>query len=211
MTAEAGHGTVAVLLPDDWAVLDLEDEDARVAAVEELVGRQLGGVPELDRLRRAMHEEMLRTTLQAARAGGVLMAVAVGAGGSPPVPATLTVYRVPGSLDARGRAAMTDVLTSDEPGHTLDVGEGPAGTVLRRVRPVSASVGLTGDRSLPSLVADYWVEPTPGAPLVHLVFSSPLVDLRDALLRLFDTVVSSVRVLGPSAHDAPPTPPEESL
>ncbi|MCC2314207.1 hypothetical protein [Cellulomonas xiejunii] len=199
-------GTVAVLLPDDWAVLDLDDDTARTACVEDLVQRRLGGVPDLAPLQAAMRQELLRSTERAARAGGVLMALAVGTGGAPPVPASLTVYRVPGSLDARGRAAMTSVLASDEPGHTLDLGEGPAGTVLRRVRPTGASSGLTGDSEVPALVADYWVEPTPGAQLVHLVFSSPLVDLRDELLGLFDTVVSSVRVLQPAT---PRTPQED--
>ncbi|MCC2333601.1 hypothetical protein [Cellulomonas wangsupingiae] len=194
-----GDGTVTVLLPDDWAVLDLEDDAARTACVEELVARRLGGVPDLAPLQAAMRQELLWSTERAARAGGVLMALAAGTGGAPPVPASLTVYRVPGSLGARGRAAMTSVLASDEPGHTLDLGEGPAGTVLRRVRPpTGASSGLTGDREVPALVADYWVEPTPGAQLVYLVFSSPLVDLRDELLGLFDTVVSSVRVLEPA-------------
>lgn len=195
-------GTVAVLLPDDWAVIDLEDDAARRAAVDELVARQLGGSPDLFRLRIAMREELLRGTGHAARAGGILMALAVGADGAPPVPASLTVYRVPGSLDARGRVAMADVLASDEPGHTLDIGDGPAGTVLRRVRTAGASTGLTGDRELPALVADYWVEPAPGVPLVYLAFSSPLVDVRDELLGLFDTVVSSVRVLEPARSDA---------
>lgn len=202
-------GTVAVLLPDDWAVLDLEDADDRVAGVESLVDGQLGGSPDLARLRTAMRKELLTSTERAARAGGVLMALAVGAGGAPAVPASLTVYRVPGSLDARGRAAMTAVLATDEPGHTLDIGEGPAGTVLRRVRPGSASTGLTGDQALPALIADYWVEPALGAQLVYLVFSSPLVDLRDELVRLFDTVVASVRVLAPTHPGAPSATTEE--
>ncbi|MBO3089416.1 hypothetical protein [Cellulomonas dongxiuzhuiae] len=195
MTRHVTPGTVAVLLPDDWAVLDLGDDATRTACVEELVTRRLGGVPDLAPLRAAMRQELLRSTERAARAGGVLMALA---GGAPSVPASLTVYRVPGSLDARGRAAMAGVLASDEPGHTLDLGEGPAGTVLRRVRSTGAPSGLTGDREVPTLVADYWVEPAPGAQLVYLVFSSPLVDLRDKLLGLFDTVVSSVRVLQPA-------------
>ena len=139
------------------------------------------------------------------------LALAVGAGGAPAVPASLTVYRVPGSLDARGRAAMTDVLATDEPGHTLDIGEGPAGTVLRRVRPAAASTGLTGEHALPALIADYWVEPAPGVQLVYLVFSSPLVDLRDELVQLFDTVVASVRVLEPTHPGAPRATVKEDL
>lgn len=199
--------TVTVLLPDDWAVIDLEDDDARTTAVDSLVTQQLGGSPDLASLQVALRGELLRRSEQAARAGGTLMALAVGSGGLPTVPASLTVYRVPGSLDARGRAAMTRVLASDEPGHSLDIGEGPAGTVLRRVRPGAARSGPTGDGELPALVADYWVEPAPGAQLVYLVFSSPLVDLRDELLGLFDTAVSSVRVLQP----ATPHTPQEAM
>lgn len=202
-------GTVAVLLPDDWAVLDLEDDATRTEAVEDLVRTRLGAAPELGGLRAAMRRDLLRSTEQAARTGGVLMALAVGAGGAPAVPASLTVYRVPGSLDAQGRVAMAGVLASDEPGHTLDLGDGPAGTVLRRVRPGRATAGLTGERALPALVADYWVEPTPGARLMYLVFSSPLVELRDQLLTLFDTVVSSVRVLAPTGAGASVTTQED--
>ena len=202
----AAVGAVVALLPDDWATIDLEDDEARVAAVDELVKQRLGGAPDLHRLRVATRSELLRSTAQAALAGGVLMALAVGTGGAPAVPASLTVYRVPGSLDAQGRAAMARVLASDEPGHTLDIGEGPAGVVLRRVRPRGASTHLTGDREVPAFVADYWVEPAPGVTLVHLVFSSPLVDLRDELIELFDAVVSSVRVLDQRTPDTPEDP-----
>ena len=38
-------GTVTALLPDDWAVIDLEDDDARTTAVDSLVTQQLGGPP----------------------------------------------------------------------------------------------------------------------------------------------------------------------
>jgi len=203
--------TVTVLLPDDWAVIDLEDDDARTTAVDSLVTQQLGGSPDLASLQVALRGELLRRSEQAARAGGTLMALAVGSGGLPTVPASLTVYRVPGSLDARGRAAMTRVLASDEPGHSLDIGEGPAGTVLRRVRPGAARSGPTGDGELPALVADYWVEPAPGAQLLYLVFSSPLVDHRDELVSLFDTVVSSVRVLAPSPSRTTGTTTQEDM
>lgn len=205
------HGTVAVLLPDDWAVIDLEDEAARTTAVDTLVEQQLGSSPELASLRAALRADLRRSTEQAARAGGNLMALAVGSGGLPTVPASVTVYRVPGSLDARGRAAMTSVLASDEPGHSLDIGDGMAGTVLRRIRPAAARSALTGDHELPALVADYWVEVAPGAQLLYLVFSSPLVEHRDELARLFDTVVSSVRVLATNTSRTTHTTTQEDM
>ena len=201
MSPDEHHGTVAVLLPDDWTSIPLEDDVERTAAVDDVIERQLGRSRDLAGLRKTMHRELLRATELSARGGGVLMALATGSGGTPAAPASLTVYRVPGSLHGRGGEAMTSVLASDEPGHSLDVGDGPAGTVLRRVRPSSGRTGLTGERDLPALLVDYWVEPTPGARLVYLVFSSPLVDLRDELLGLFDAVVSSVRVLTPADHE----------
>lgn len=193
----AVDGQVVVLLPDDWTTLPLDD-DTRADSVRALVDRQLGGSPDLQPLRSAMRRELLQQTEHAARAGGVLMALTIGTDGPPSVPASLTVYRVPGSLDERGRTAMIGVLASDEPGHSLDLGAGATGNVLRRVRPARASTGLTGDHQLPALVVDYWVEAVTGAPLVYLVFSSPLVGLRDELLDLFDNIVASVRVLPPS-------------
>lgn len=128
-TAPDAQGTVAVLLPDGWTLIELQDDDARLRTVDALVHRRLGKVPELAPLRASVLAELLDRTLTAARAGGVLMALA---DGELAVPASLTVYRVAGSLDARGRAAMVRILTTDEPGHALDIGEGAAGVVLRR-------------------------------------------------------------------------------
>lgn len=200
MTAE--HSSmVSVLLPDGWTLIDLQDDDVRRGTVHEIVEQRLGQEPDLAKLSTAVRDELLDSTQTASRAGGVLMAIADGAFS---VPASLTVYRVAGSLDVRGREAMTRVLSTDEPGHSLDIGEGAAGVVLRRVRPTAATSGLTGANQVPSLVADYWLEPTPGAQLVYLVFSSPLVDQRGALLQLFDTIVSSVRILsGPDDTAGP--------
>lgn len=124
------------------------------------------------------------------------------------MPRYVAAHGAPAGAIERRDKAMTDVLATDEPGHTLDIGEGPAGTVLRRVRPGSASTGLTGDDTLPALIADYWVEPARGVPLVYLVFSSPLIDLRDQLVQLFDTIVASVSVLDPAHLGAPATTEE---
>lgn len=191
MTVET-EGEVAVLLPDGWAVIELQDDAIRRRSVRETVDGRLGGPPELAELRGTVLEGLLEESRRAALAGGVLMAVADEVG-TPP--ASLTVYRVAGRLDEQGRAAMARVLSTGEPGHTLDIGEGAAGVVLRRVRPGMATSGLTGPQPVPALIADYWVEPAPGTKLVYLVFSSPLVEQRDALLTLFDTIVASVRVL----------------
>lgn len=58
------------------------------------------------------------------------------------------------------------------------------------------------------LLADYWLDLDDGSGLVLLTFSSPLVEAREALLPLFDTVVASVTpVTGSTATTGkPPTP-----
>lgn len=45
---------------------------------------------------------------------------------------------------------------------------------------------------LPVLACDYWTDPDDGHGLVHLAFSSPLVDLEPAWCDLFDTVAATL-------------------
>ena len=47
---------------------------------------------------------------------------------------------------------------------------------------------------VPQVRADYWIDAGPGHGITLLAFSSPLVDLADAMVELFESVVSTVHV-----------------
>ena len=128
----------------------------------------------------------------------MFVALALGSGDGPPVPASVSVHRLPGQrVDARGRALLADLARTDaEPGQSLDLGETPHGVVLRRVRARDETPDDARHRTLPSLVVDYWVEPTGSPDLLHLSFASPVPDAREVLVELFDMIVRTVRVPG---------------
>lgn len=110
-----------------------------------------------------------------------------------PVPATLTMYRVPGAaLDDRGAEELARLLrASQQPDDEIEIAHGQLGPVLRRVsrRQGDASIGGS-DVTL--LMVDYWLDPTDAHGLMQLSFSSPLLELREGLLELFDAIVASV-------------------
>jgi len=196
--SSAATGTVALLLPDDWFVINLEDDEARVAAVAEVVQRQLGAWDQLAGVREALRRDLEASTERAARGGGVLMAISVQAADTFPVPASVTVLRQPGTLvDGADAPIARAMLRHYEAGQTVDLASGDCGRVLRRTRTTRAFSELTGEAALEMLLADYWVEPVDGAGLFYLVFSSPLVSAREELMAVFDAIVASLRVLGP--------------
>lgn len=198
------HGSVVVTLPDDWAVIELGDDDARTADVQRILSERLGNDPTWAKLRTELSRTLLDTTAAAAAAHGLFVGVALGSGDGPPLPASVSVHRLPGQrVDARGRALLADLARTDaEPGQSLDLGETPQGVVLRRVRAGVEHLEDATPDALPSLVVDYWVEPTGSLDLIHLAFATPLLTARDAFLELFDAITRSVRVAGRAPEDS---------
>ncbi|MBD7920130.1 hypothetical protein H9657_17800 [Cellulomonas sp. Sa3CUA2] len=162
------------------------------------MNERLGDDPRWANLRADLTRTLLDSTAAAAAAHGLFVALALGSGDGPPLPASVSVHRLPGQrVDARGRALLADLARTDaEPGQDLDLGETPHGVVLRRVRARAANPDEGAPDALPSLVVDYWVEPTGSPDLVHLAFATPLPAARDAFLELFDAITRSVRVAG---------------
>lgn len=183
-------GTVGLVLPADWHVVDLTDDASRHAGVTALVDRQLPRRDDLASVRRRLQRDVEEQSRRAAQAGGRFSAYMLDSAGPVPLPAVLTAYRTPGALrtddDLRALAAtLTERLGPDG---TVDAGAGPLGPVLRAValRPTPE------DEDRPDLlVCDYWSDPDDGAGLLLLSFSTPLVPLREAVLELFDTVAGS--------------------
>jgi len=180
-----------LLVPSSWWVIDLVDEPARRRSIAALVEEQLGRTDERAALRADLRTQLTSATEQAVAAGGVLMAISLMQVEGVPVPATLTVYRVPGlRLDDAGLAALLQVLGEDEPDAVV-AADGVRGPVVRRVtrRPGPA---ILGGEDVTLMIVDYWLDSGDGGPVVNLTFSSPMLVVGAALLDLFDTVAASV-------------------
>lgn len=193
----AGARGLGLLLPASWWVVDLRDAATRRRSVASLVEQQVGRSDERASLRADLRRQMTATADDAARAGGLVLALSLMEAGGIPVPASVTLYRLPdGDLAGTGVAQLEAVLRSEAGAdETLDLADGPSGPVLRRVRRRQGPADLGADR-LSLLMADYWVDPGDGAGLAYLAFSSPLVQAADGLLQLFDVITSSVAADG---------------
>ncbi|MCV2393107.1 hypothetical protein OEB99_02185 [Actinotalea sp. M2MS4P-6] len=184
-------------LPDAWHAVDLTDPEVRRASLAALVTAQTGTAEDLEPVRDALVDQLDVAAMQAAGSGAVLMAFSTMRAGDTPIPASLTVYRVPGlRLDDDGVATLRAAVGEDE---SWSDGSTDRGRVVRRVRVIQDErAGSAGQ-----LLADYWISGAgPSGPppaddqpeTFSLVFATPMVQLADAMLSLFDRVVASVEV-----------------
>lgn len=193
---------VRVVLPDHWWRIPLQSAQARERSVDRLVERQFAGIDDQPQLRTDTRKQLLKHAEDVADVDGQLLALSLLEIQGVPVPASLVLHWInmpaePGAIPGDGElildlqgALQPAADTEPAPGFRLDLARVGAGSVLRRVYDSTAD--LEGSEPIPSLVADYWVERPDGTGLVYLTFSSPLVALRQALLDLFDAVVSAL-------------------
>ncbi len=225
----ATAGTVAVVLPADWHVVDLRSDAARHTGVVALVDRQVPRRDDLATVRRTVRRDVEDSSRRAAQAGGLFSAYMMTAIGPVALPAVLTAYRVPGSFaqqdDLDAFAATLALRVAGQPAEPGAAGEGTVGKgpvdegtadegtvregtvdvgdgALGPVLRATTTRAARADDGAADLVrCDYWTDPADGDGLLLLSFSTPVVTLRDAFLDLFDAVAGSLH------HDAgDPTP-----
>lgn len=186
-------GALRIILPASWWTIELRDAESRHRSVAALVEQQVGRADERAALRADARRILGGAADDAATSGGEMMAVSLMEADGIPVPATVTVYRVPGGdLTEHGVRELEAVLRAAPEGfESLDLAEAATGALLRRVSRRAAPAGLGADK-LSMLIADYWLDPDDGRGLLCFTFSSPLVEQKEALLELFDAVVASI-------------------
>ena len=204
-------------LPDHWAMIDLEDEaqrDQQIRAIVKQQGAALG-----DRgaaLRRDLRDRLLAVAAQASAAGGQVMAYLVLPGTEAALALNLTLYWHDLGPEAGGVTHLqriNDRLRPRlSPGDELSTTETLSGPFLRHVRVAPGAAEL-GGQDVPLLLVDYWA-PAPGAQAVaRLAFSTPHVEIRDAILGLTDKVLFATEWLMsapgefPEAAGSPAEPP----
>ncbi|MFI2104614.1 SseB family protein [Isoptericola sp. NPDC019693] len=180
-------------LPDHWALIDLEDEaqrDLQIRAIVKQQGAALG-----DRgagLRRDLREQLTAVAAKASAAGGQVMAYLVLPGKDAALALSLTLYwhdLGPEAGEVTHLQRIHDRLHPRlGPDDELTVTDTLSGPFLRHVR-VGRGAGELGGQDVPLLLVDYWA-PAPGARSVaRLAFSTPHVEIRDAILGLTDKVL----------------------
>lgn len=197
-----------ITVPTSWFEVDLAPA-TRDATIAQLVEERVSTVPEL-REHRSTIARILRTqSREAWESGARFCACMVEPTEDGPIPASVTVSVVRGPAGLRpGDAAHTAALLAP---FTVKTASGPDDT-WREVGAVEVPGALVGARAwgvedvdLPEdagwvrVVTMLQMAPVPGTDQVVLVTcSSPVVDLADALLDVFDAICGTVTVVGPT-------------
>ncbi len=165
-----------LLLPEGWFRIGIEP-GSRERSVDALVDRRFDGVDNAPHLKRRLREELLAQAGAAYDQGGIELYLSMQRAGALTVPASLLVTLLPpGRASEAADATVVDLA---------------AGTALRR----RGRAGADGDggEALPSVTLDYQL-PVPGTGTqMLLTFSTPLVQIADAMVELFDAVAGSLR------------------
>lgn len=189
-STRAGLG---VVVPGDWWLLPLDDEDGTRRQITAMVSHRFGRDDAAAGLRREVRVSVTAAARRATASGGWLMGYMLTRVGDVPLPATLTAYRLSGTLATSAdvdalRVSLGEYAASA--GGSVDVGEGPFGPVLRGIRERHGTV--PGSPEIPVLICDYWTDPRDGDGLVNLSFSTPVLALREGFVELFDAVAGTL-------------------
>ncbi|MZF86804.1 hypothetical protein [Streptomyces sp. SID5643] len=197
-----------LLLPEGWFRVHIGPE-LRERSVDALVSRQFEGVDNAPHLKRQLRESLLAQAAAAFRDGGIELYLSLQKAGALTIPASLLVTLLP--LTGGDQPSAQDIaarLSVDEELEVtvVDLSSGPAVRTLRSTgqadRPAPAGVPGSPDETLPSVTVDYQL-PIPGAGAsLLLTFSTPLIQIAEAMVQLFDAVAASlVWVGGDGSHE----------
>lgn len=209
-SASASVAGLDLVVPGDWWRVPLSDAAARTGAVKALIRHRLS---DRDARSAATHEAeslLQQLAADAARAGGRAMWFSTLSVAGMPLPMSLVIAEERTAHEAFQRA-----VEAAHQGGGLEAGRMGPGMVVRSVvertrdlhelgpsRPDPGSTrggaapGTAEEGAAPRvvrvLVADYYLRRA-DQQIVHLSFASPLVQAREQLVGLFDTIVDSVQ------------------
>ncbi|MER6532665.1 hypothetical protein ABT215_02350 [Streptomyces sp900105755] len=198
-----------LLLPDGWFRVRI-DPEGREGSVDALVDRQFVGVDNAPHLKRQLRDELLAQATAAYRDGGIELYLSLQQAGPLTIPASLLITLLrpePGTAQPHP-AELAGRLSADMAADAT-VLELAAGTAVRVRRatgqpgtPAPAGAPGSVDEALPSVTVDYQL-PVPGTTAhLLLTFSTPLLQIADAMVELFDAVAGSLTWLdGDGTHE----------
>lgn len=185
------------MLPEGWFRI-LLDPEHREQSVSALLERQFKGVDDAPHMRRMLRKELLDRAVEAFTEGGIELYISLQSAGALTIPASLLITLIPPREHGSTRLSPQD-LAADFRGEgvTVSTVEMAAGTaVRRRLDPEAAAPARThaegDDYALPSVTVDYQL-PVPHSDMyLLLTFSTPLVQIADAMTELFDAIAGSL-------------------
>ncbi|MFF5143912.1 hypothetical protein ACFY6U_29980 [Streptomyces sp. NPDC013157] len=198
-----------LLLPDGWFRVRI-DPEGRERSIDALVDRKFEGVDNAPHLKRQLRDELLAQATAAYRDGGIELYLSLQQAGPLTIPASLLItllHPAPGTAQP-DPTELARRLSADMDAEATVV-ELAAGTAVRVRRETGqpdtlAPAGAPGsaDEVLPSVTVDYQL-PVPGsAAHLLLTFSTPLLQIADAMVELFDAVAGSLTWLdGDGTHE----------
>ncbi|MBY6060045.1 hypothetical protein [Microbacterium esteraromaticum] len=189
-------------LPGRWFSVDLSADDATRASIQAIAKKAIGVADD-----RAAERARVRAQLQEAVSAGargetraIMFSTEIAPG--TPLPVTLLVFepadlRMSPAIGTATQAVlgvMAEGLKQIDPAAHASLAEvrGPGTAALRTHRVETIDDG-SESQGITRLIADYWV-PTPGSKRMLMVrFSTPLGDLENLMLSLFDELVAAAR------------------
>jgi len=192
-----------LVLPDGWWRIDLRPDQA-TASIDRLLARQLANLGEVPQLRRELRAVLRGQAEAAYEAGGVELYLSFMPAEPMTIPASLLVSVPPPLGTPTDPEQLREAIKTAGPAVTLDVVDLPAGRALRRhtrrMAPLDAAPARAGngssiepDETTESFGVDFYLPIPHSDALLVLAFSSPLMQLEEVLLDLFDTVADTVR------------------
>ncbi|NQX12288.1 hypothetical protein HQQ80_11680 [Microbacteriaceae bacterium VKM Ac-2855] len=203
MTSVDVQPDLEFVLPGSWRAIPLDDPQRERAAVRRLVADTVGSRDDRAKLRAELREAFATMAARAREAGGRDLYLAGELIPGLSIPSALVVawpdLRVPGQDAARPEAAaslLREALveaTNADPTEFSDAVAAGSGVVrrARRTRPDAEAEGLASAAG-ETVIVDYWLTVPSSERVVVLSFSSALAELEEALLALYDAIVSTV-------------------
>ncbi|MFF4748333.1 hypothetical protein ACWD5R_00420 [Streptomyces sp. NPDC002514] len=188
-----------LLLPEGWFLVPVSP-DRRERSVDVLINRQFEGVDNAPHIKRQLRDKLLAQAAAAYQGGGIELYISLQQAGPLTIPASLLITLLPTPHSERALTAQDFAARLSSDGEAdVSIVELPAGTAVRTRTPAgqptqSPPVGVPGSTEppLPSVTLTYQVPvPTTRAYLL-LTFSTPLVEIADVMIELFDAVAGSM-------------------
>lgn len=196
--ASATPADYRLLLPEGWFRLALEEE-RHAASVEALVDRQLRGADHLAYLRPQLRAELMARAEESYRGGGIELYLSLQQAGALTIPASLLVTLLrpePGRALPRLDDLAQELSAEAEPGREVSMEKTAAGRALRVRREIRTEEETREEAreqyAFDSVTVDYQLDIPGGQGQLLLTFSTPLVQLADAMTELFDAIGGSL-------------------
>ncbi|WP_405769032.1 hypothetical protein [Streptomyces sp. NBC_01538] len=190
-----------LLLPEGWFRVHIAPE-RREQSVDALVERQFKGIDNAPQIKAQLRQDMLRQAARAFEEGGIELYLSLQQAGPLTVPASLLIAlglppqggRLPALHDIADRLAVEGKDNREV--SVVELAAGPALRVREEYDPARdrppTEMEKDADYALPSVTLNYQVQVPRAEAILLLTFSTPLVQIADAMVDLFDAVAGSL-------------------